>query len=147
MKIKTSELTGPALDWAVAKCEGFNPYAFTERDVGQKRPLTRWCGINVGPSDHEVFAPSTDPAQAWPIIDREHIDIRFTFTEGGYRTSTSVDAVHATINLPNGATVFDPEKTVWEYGPTPLIAAMRCFIASKLGDEVEIPDELFQPTI
>lgn len=27
-------------------------------------------------------------------------------------------------------------------GPTPLIAAMRCFVASKLGDEVEIPEEL-----
>jgi hypothetical protein len=27
-------------------------------------------------------------------------------------------------------------------GPTPLIAAMRCYVASKLGDEVEIPSEL-----
>ena len=29
-----------------------------------------------------------------------------------------------------------------QYGPTPLIAAMRCYVASKLGDEVEIPGEL-----
>ena len=28
------------------------------------------------------------------------------------------------------------------YGPTPLIAAMRCYVASKLGDEVEVPVEL-----
>jgi hypothetical protein len=28
------------------------------------------------------------------------------------------------------------------YGPTPLIAAMRCYVASQLGDEVELPDEL-----
>jgi hypothetical protein len=27
-------------------------------------------------------------------------------------------------------------------GSTPLIAAMRCYVASKLGDEVEIPKEL-----
>lgn len=27
-------------------------------------------------------------------------------------------------------------------GPTPLIAAMRAYVASKLGDEVEIPNEL-----
>jgi len=27
-------------------------------------------------------------------------------------------------------------------GPTPLVAAMRCFVASKLGDEIEIPKEL-----
>lgn len=28
------------------------------------------------------------------------------------------------------------------YGPTPLIAAMRCYVASKLGDEVDVPDEM-----
>jgi hypothetical protein len=31
-----------------------------------------------------------------------------------------------------------------EHGPTPLIAAMRCYIASKMGDEVKVPDELLQ---
>ncbi len=30
----------------------------------------------------------------------------------------------------------------WGMGPTPLIAAMRCYVASKLGDEVDIPEEL-----
>ena len=29
-----------------------------------------------------------------------------------------------------------------QYGPTPLIAAMRAYVASKLGDEIEIPEEL-----
>ena len=29
-----------------------------------------------------------------------------------------------------------------QYGPTLLIAAMRCFVASKLGDIVEVPDDL-----
>ena len=29
-----------------------------------------------------------------------------------------------------------------QFGPTPLIAAMRCYVASKLGDEVEVPEEL-----
>ena len=28
-------------------------------------------------------------------------------------------------------------------GPTPLIAAMRCYVASKLGDVVDVPDELW----
>jgi hypothetical protein len=27
-------------------------------------------------------------------------------------------------------------------GPTPLIAAMRCYVASKMGDEIELPEEL-----
>lgn len=28
------------------------------------------------------------------------------------------------------------------FGDTPLIAAMRCYVASKLGDEIELPEEL-----
>ena len=34
------------------------------------------------------------------------------------------------------------ELAIHGRGPTPLIAAMRCYVASKLGDEVEVPDEL-----
>jgi hypothetical protein len=30
----------------------------------------------------------------------------------------------------------------YESGSTPLVAAMRCYVASKLGDEVEIPEEI-----
>jgi hypothetical protein len=29
-----------------------------------------------------------------------------------------------------------------QFGPTPLVAAMRCYVASKLGDEVEVPRKL-----
>lgn len=29
-----------------------------------------------------------------------------------------------------------------QYGPTALIAAMRAYVCSKLGEEVEVPDEL-----
>jgi hypothetical protein len=35
-------------------------------------------------------------------------------------------------------------RPIWAYGPTLLIAAMRCYVASKLGDTVEIPSELTQ---
>ncbi len=98
-----------------------------------------WDGSGV-PSGR--FSPSTDWSHAWRILEREHIDIRYTFTKGGYRTAQSVDAVHAKINLPNGATVFDPTKTVGEYGPTPLIAAMRCYVMCHMGDSVEVPAEI-----
>lgn len=49
----------------------------------------------------------------------------------------------------------DPRKGQWEatiwneaemqnpaYGPTILIAAMRCYVASRLGNEIEVPIEL-----
>ena len=31
---------------------------------------------------------------------------------------------------------------IWARGPTPLVAAMRCYVVSKLGDAVEIPDHI-----
>jgi len=64
---------------------------------------------------------STDWAQGGPIIERERIDVL-------YEHDLRWIAV--------------PQKGIESYGPTPLIAAMRCYVASKLGDEVEIPEEL-----
>ena len=100
MKIKTSELTGAALDWAVAKCEG---------------------NIYHGPAWTKY---STNWAQGGPIIEREGICIGRT--AGG----VAWDAIH-----PNA-------DDIMFRAYTPLIAAMRCYVASKLGSEVEIPQEL-----
>jgi hypothetical protein len=105
--MKTFELTGAALDWAVAKCEGVE---FTYED----HPA------------HELicFKYSTDWAQGGPIIERECIDLQY---QGG-----DVDVW--------AADIFDADCSV--YGDTALVAAMRCYVVSKLGDEVEIPEEL-----
>ena len=124
-QMKTTELTGKALDWAVAKCEGFVQADDPPWEAG-----------------HEPFAYSTDWALAGPIIEREHISLTPTITEGGYRTSRCDDAVLARIELPNGRTEFEPSERVICYGPTPLIAAMRCYVASKLGDTIEVPEAL-----
>jgi len=98
--MKTAELTGAALDWAVAKCE-----YFPVRD-----------GFDDNCPEY-----STDWAQGGPIIERERIDVL-------YEHDLRWIAV--------------PQKGIESYGPTPLIAAMRCYVASKLGDEVEIPEGL-----
>ena len=103
MKIKTSELTGAALDWAVARCEG---------GVGENQLLGAW------------YAPSTDWAQGGPIIERENICL---WSEG-YDWE-------AKIQIGSG-------QWLAEWDEYPLIAAMRCYVSSKLGDEVEIPEEL-----
>ena len=109
MKIKTSELTGPALDWAVAKCED-KGHLFAGHEVGRLHYSSTW-------------------AEGGPIIEREGIGFRRGYSDGsGF----------------NGwvAQRWAQDTTVFEEGPTPLIAAMRCYVASKLGDEVEIPEEL-----
>jgi len=69
--------------------------------------------------------PSTDWSQGGPIIEREGI--------GLWRGYTPTLAWVA--NKPKGI----PFE---QHGPTPLVAAMRCYVASKLGDEIEIPEEL-----
>ena len=118
--MKTSELTGAALDWAVAKCEGVNEDAF------------RLYYEPTEPTDYDShgfpeFHYSTIWAQGGAIIEREEIHV---FTQ--YPRVGSV----MWFGRYNGS--------VKGTGPTPLIAAMRCYVASKLGDEVEIPAELTQ---
>jgi hypothetical protein len=103
--MKTSELTGTALDWAVTKAEGFDH--------------------EVTSSEWGMWGWATDWAQGGPIIEREIAKIeRFS------------DALwEATAYTKNA-------QDIVQDGPTPLIAAMRCYVASKLGDDVELPEEL-----
>ena len=116
-------MTGPALDWAVAKCEGYKPYYIN----GRLRPVFR-TGMDV-----ESTWPSytSDWAQGGPIIDREDIDVLRDEQEFGARL---------------GRARLHPTRNALSYfvmrGPTKLIAAMRCLVASKLGDEVDVPQEL-----
>jgi hypothetical protein len=112
--MKTSEMTGTALDWAVTKCE-----------TGQ--PLDRNGPFLV------AFKYSTDWAQGGPIIEREGIDVRRYEWWG-----PSMEVVAWSAQL------YGTETPCVQTGPTPLIAAMRCFVASKLGDDIEIPEELTQ---
>ena len=103
--MRTSELTGAALDWAVAKCEGYR--------------------LDLVPEGS--YSPSTDWAQGGPIIEREIITLIHPRWDGwtAHKYDDRIEDESYTID-----------------GPTPLIAAMRCYVASKLGDEVAIPNEL-----
>lgn len=126
MKIKTSELTGAALDWAVAKCEGMSIRLVRHSNDECLHPMA------VNPSSGAVLRLlqfSESWAQGGPIIEREQI------TVGPWDTSPFM-AHKGTAHWGRHATRY--------IGPSPLIAAMRCYVASKLGDEVEIPKELFE---
>lgn len=134
MKIKTSELTGAALDWAVAEAEGLK--------------IAVWYVKTIAVLSHGVprfvpFAPSRDWSQGGPIVEREGIYLRAIRKEGHKLNGTWL-AQPSDTNT--GSMVQWVRRNYWPNhywsGPTPLIAAMRCYVASKLGDEVEIPDEL-----
>ena len=112
MRVKTNELTGAALDWAVAKAAGLT--------MGQ----IAIDGVKLG-----FYKPSRDWAQGGPIIEREWLEVVPWPNESDG-------------NIRWRATQHDTPVTTSQTGPSPLIAAMRCYVVSKLGDEVEIPWEL-----
>jgi hypothetical protein len=107
--MKTNELTGAALDWAVTKCE----------------LPKEWSGVEI------VLGEDTDYSTDWrlggAIIEREMITVECFYEESTW---------HAWTPAP------EQPRDAHGYGETPLVAAMRCYVASKLGDQVEVPDEL-----
>ena len=112
--MRTNELSGAALDYAVAKCE-------FEGCEGWDGTLS---GVDaVSDMQGGTFNPSTDWALGGAIIEREGIAV-WQFDDVTWR-AMGKDAVP------------DPME-----GATPLVAAMRCYVASKLGDEVQIPEGL-----
>jgi hypothetical protein len=108
--MKTSELTGAALDWAVEEIENPEPTYYID-DQG-----LQW---------EKKYSPSTDWAQGGPIIEREGITVSVGSPVVGLEWMAC-----------------DKGCTHIQHGTTYLISAMRCLVASKLGDEVEIPEEL-----
>ena len=125
--MKTSELTDIALDWAVAKCMGAT-------NLRYDTVATWWVDLNGEPwalsagwSPRQSWHPSTNWAQGGPIIERESINTRYDpdcNKAQAWEASDDIDFFEAV------------------YGPTPLIAAMRCYVASKLGNDIDIPEGL-----
>lgn len=121
MKVKVSEATNTQLDWMVGKCEGINIVSSLKRH--QAKPddyILFFDSIERNNNSQDIYAPTTNWSQGGPIIDRGLIEFR--------KTNTGLLASYH-------------EGATW-FGPTHLVAAMRCFVASKLGEEVEIPEEL-----
>lgn len=114
MKIKTTEALGWQLDWVTALIE--HP-AWKESGYLDTDPQ------NIEDDEGAPYSPSTDWAQAGPIIERENINL--VWSEG----------------YPIRATIYKGGN-VWidAAGSNPLAAAMRCYVASKFGDEFEVPD-------
>lgn len=115
MKVKTSELKGAALDWVVAECEGFLQHVAAAIVI------------------LDTFKPSSDWSQGGPIIEREKLQPSYQ-EHGKYQ---GLWACNKWVTNRDGATV-----AIRYYGSTLLIAAMQCYVACKLGNEVEIPEEL-----
>lgn len=142
IEVKTAELIGPALDWAVAEAEGIQRF-----DMGND-----WPGNSVvadaADRDRVVICnmigqlvvsrggwsngwnPSTDWAQGGPLIEKYAVKIEHFPSETIASKANARIAMHST--------------AYWQSGPTPLVALCRAIVAAKLGDAVSVPAELVQ---
>ena len=111
-KINVSEATNTQLDWLVAQCEGV-----LDEDIYPRHSYT------------------TDPDQMQPIMEREFIS-----TSPGDWDVDSVPMVKNWCAWSLSAEIHNDQP--FAYGPTQLIAAARAYIVSKLGEIVEVPEEL-----
>lgn len=138
MKVNVMSLTGPALDWAVAMAQGRTEIKIFSRT----RPNDRgWIEVRFNPEPKAAtarFDPSENWEQGGPIIEREGIEInvRNWSPSPGCRLPGKYEW--------SARLCFVRQTECKQFGPTPLIAAMRCFVASVLGNEIEIPDELMR---
>lgn len=116
MKIKTSDLTGTALDWAASAARG----------------------------DSDIHPYSTNWDDGGPIIEREGIGIYrecvlaypdFHPVQG--KTWEAIIGLYLV-----GEHEAQGAHGLTAQGATALEAAMRVFVLSKLGDEVDVPEEL-----
>lgn len=141
-KHKVSELQDELLDAAVAIAEG-KPYRLYSVSFDNRFSKVR-CMVARGRhpesirrmADYdEMFEPSSPwnkgPAQALEIIERERID-------------TDPPQDHE-IGAPDGWSAIvlsapDDGRRAWQCGPTMQVAAMRAWVRSKLGEEVEIAE-------
>lgn len=116
MKKLVSELEGAELDYAVGKALGIDCYI---KNDCCKTPTDEILGVCIESEGWSPFrfSPSTSWHIAGAIIEHEGISLR---------------RVHPLWKANKG----DMGHDMW--GKTPLVAAMRCYVASKFGDEVDV---------
>ena len=101
MKIKTENLIGSALDWAVAH--------------SQNMDIDKW----------EDYHPSTCWEQCGELLEKEEINVE---------THSNVPDEYLWLG-------FNRKEGIRMYGSNPRIAAMRCYVAGKLGYDVDVPNK------
>lgn len=134
VKVKTAELIGPALDWAVGHALGavVKGHKFCAKPGSYVHPN---CTVFPDGSAATHWRPSTDWSQGGPLIEKFHVQTSFN----GCGFSRSPTGEHWCAYACNDS---GEEMRPSGSGPTPLIAAMHAIVAAKLGDEVEVPEAL-----
>lgn len=111
MNYSTENLNYMLLDYLVAQCEGVGHWNKPEKFLSRYNASMSFCRFH------------RDWAMTGEIIEREKIDI--SHDEGVWYGDMPTESAHIYLS---------------SFADSPLVAALRCYVASKLGDTVEIPD-------
>lgn len=122
------KLLGVQLDWAVAKAAGKliegEPHPSRHVVMTQGGPHQKWYMLCVSAPDLQRFSPSTNATQAVELMEQARIA---SLPQGVAGTKHSWLA-HTT--------------GVHCYGPTMIVAGMRAYVKHKVGNVIELPEEL-----
>lgn len=155
MLVKTSTLIDLALDWTVAKAQGIKVAV----PPHWKNALATVKAIKCYPYGPPSYSPSTIWAQGGELIDSKNISVfrledDYLMNDKGFYTDNYLPVYAAVNNTYFDITenrnscgesfekIYSVDVLLAVKGSTPLVAAMRCYVAAELGDEVEVPDEL-----
>lgn len=147
--MKVSELVGEDLDYWVAKLEGWEDDRPQDRQM-KKRGVVPNAGYSqgysrvlVGPRPERgmqlnnlacFWSPSTMWHVGGPIIKEQYLSLEFVGFNPDAKSDDDDEMWQATYTGNNGALVDG-------VGPTPLIAAMRCYVEAKFGPEVPAKEQ------
>lgn len=120
IEVKARELSGPALDWAVATALNLDAFVFDQ--------ATPYVYITDPECLGRSYSPSTQWDQGGPLIEKHRIELRRCGTNEWWADNV----------FPGGADVNDWCAT----GPTILIAACRALAEGTLGETIEVPKDL-----
>lgn len=142
VEVKVSELEGAALDWAVAKAQGWYLLRVPKDIDGNNG------GYTLAPPDFSKdfqFPPrgsiptnwlvrhwSTDWSQGGPLIHKHSIELEPADKYVEFGNQWQAHMVGRDCDL------------YFQAGDTPIIAACRAIVAAKMGDVVSVPAELIQ---
>jgi hypothetical protein len=145
VELKTAELTGQALDWAVAKCSEMPLFTMGDEWPGNysvtmtaaEKPILildftgrmwrEYQGVTV------PWEPSTNWAQGGPLLDK--------YATMVFSRDSSADVMIGGFWNPSREAACE-KKTPNAYGPSILVALCRAIVAANLGSVVQVPAEL-----
>lgn len=135
-RYKVDELPLNLLDYAVATLE---------RAAAMEVKMVDGACVMSDGMVYRHYLPTVDWNIAGPIIQRENIQLTpptvRVHRNGGPHAGWGMSGVWGATTWHAGA---NGRRAIAYHESCPLVAAMRCYVSSKLGDELDLPDDVRQ---